>query len=185
MNIGKKIRLILALTIVAVALVASGALANTLSYATKAGFPGVGNGSEISFTGGGSFTFVDPVTTGHDFGITGSNPAGSLAVGFIGDIEGTFNIGAITPGAGGLETAPVTTTNGTFTIIDGAGKVFSSTINWVSIYSLASTVGMNNAAVVNLANKSYSGNNVDLLGMLDNPTIVDMDLTFIPGLTLT
>ena len=184
MKTGKKIWLILAISMVALALGASGALANTLSYSNNAN-------TNIVFTGtGDTFTFVDLTGLGNrDIQITGSLPPGSPAIGLFGDIDGTYQIGAITT-TGGLQTAPVTSVAGpenhTFSITDALNFQLSGTIAWVDIWTLQVNGGLNIAGVANLTGITYTGANLALIALRDaGYADVVMSWTFDPAMNLT
>lgn len=120
------------------------------------------NHAEIVFTGTGN-TITFPSAGAFDFHIT-SEIDGSSAVGLLGNIEGTFIIGAISNPAPGLEIAPVSG-NGTFSIDDGAGHVLTATLGleWISIFTYGSGGGLNAEAATNVTGIDYDGLNPDLL----------------------
>jgi hypothetical protein len=110
--------------------------------------------SFIDFDGAGNFNFTPSANSFH---ITSGTAAGLL-----GDMSGTFSIGAITT-SGGMSTAPVTGT-GTFVIHDGSSDL-TGTLVWVSIGQLGTFDGLNITGNVNLTGITYSGSNADLLAM--------------------
>lgn len=119
-------------------------------------------GATLSFAGDGTFSFVDSsagIYTGSDFivnlsssGRTGSNSA----VGLLGNLGGTFTIGAISSGV-----APVSG-SGALTITEGA-NLFAGTVQWVQIHQTATSGNLNLSGVVNLTGITYGGSNQDLM----------------------
>jgi PEP-CTERM motif len=143
-------------------LTATMALAFVVAASTKADAALIINYSNvdqatINFDGAGNFSFPNVGTW--DFSIT-SETGGSALVTLLGNITGTYAIGAVTI-SGPLQTAPVTGT-GTFTIFDGV-NTFSSSLTWVDIFTLGATGGLNAGAAANLTNFVYAGTNADLL----------------------
>jgi len=124
-------------------------------------------GGNIHFLGGGgttagstgTFSFT-PGTGGSDFRITGDS-AGSTALGLLGNITGVYDIGQVTTG-GSFQSATVTGEGGnTFTISDGT-DTFSANVNWIDIFTLGTTGGLNSGGTINLSNIVYGGSNADL-----------------------
>jgi hypothetical protein len=126
-------------------------------------------GSEIVFNQAdpgpgltGSFSFQD--VGGVSFEIdTGT------AMGLMGHITGTYNIGTITtvviPGpTPDIEFAAVTAGAGpthTFEIYDGA-NTFSADVAWIDIFTQGTGGQLNAGGSINLTNISYGGSNADL-----------------------
>jgi hypothetical protein len=115
----------------------------------------------IEFKGAPSKTLDFPnAGSGYDFIITRSDTSG--LVNLKGNIDGTFNVGAITT-AGILEIAPVTGT-GTFSITDPVGKVLSATVAWNDVFVVAgSQGGLNTGNTANLTGWTYGGTYLPLL----------------------
>jgi hypothetical protein len=116
-------------------------------------------GACISFDGStDSFSF--PSTSSYNFEIDDSDPADSSAIGYSGNISGTFYIEAITGTT--TQEAPVTG-SGTFTIFDSANKPLAGTITWANIFSYKKTGGTDpeydadGVAKANLTIVSYEG----------------------------
>jgi hypothetical protein len=176
----KKIMLTLMCFLGLIFINAGSALALSLDFSAS-----VGDGltsSKIVFTGtGDTITFTQPV--GGNFNITsvtsGTDPD---TQGLLGNISGTFTIGAITT-VGSLQTAPVTGT-GTFSIKDELANTFSATLTWVDIYTMGAGGGLNSGGTVNLSSVSYAGVNTDLLAYIYGG-ISTLTFQFIPGKSLT
>lgn len=115
--------------------------------------------AEVVFSGTtDTFTFADGVG-GYDFEITGTTGVAGDALGLLGNITGTFTIGAITI-AGPLQTAPVTGT-GTMTIDAGDGLLTGSIV-WLSASTFGTTGGFNLTGAFNYTSLAYGGINSDL-----------------------
>lgn len=131
-------------------------------------------GASINFNGT-SDTFSFPSTGTRDFQIDDSAPANSSAIGYLGTIEGTFTIGAITQ-SGLIEEAPVTG-SGTFEIYDSDNKPLKGTITWASIFSYKKSGGIDpeydidGEAFANLTSVTYAGNDPDLKQFLAGGTV--------------
>ena len=145
---------LLAVLIAALALVTQTAYANVISC----DFSNVA-GASIKFTGTGD-TIEFPNTNTYDFGITDATSP-NLA-GLQGNIGGTYTVGAITSVAG-VETASVTTSDGTFSVDDGFSNTLTADLDWKDILVFSLVGGMNVTGTANLDNISYSGSNSDLL----------------------
>jgi hypothetical protein len=116
--------------------------------------------SLVSFQGTGStLTFTPDATTGLDFQIANSSIAG--LDGLDGAITGTFTIGAISTGPGGIETAPVTGV-GQFSIYDGSSADLTAHIWWNSAFTFGTLGSLNPNAAPNLSQLSYTGSNAAL-----------------------
>jgi hypothetical protein len=150
----KKILITFLCVMALTALGASGASALCLNYNNV-------NNAEILFTGTGD-TITFPSAGAFDFHITSDTGGSGSAIGLVGNIDGTFTIGAISSPLAGLETAPVTGI-GTFSIDDGAGFVLSGDLEWVSIFTFGADGGLNAEAAVNVTGITYGGVNADLL----------------------
>jgi hypothetical protein len=125
----------------------------------------------IDFNPGGTFSFT-PGSGGYDFEIT-SGPA--QFVGAFGNIGGLFTIGAITT-AGPVQTANVTGA-GTFTIYDSLNQALTGNIDWLSIFTIGGTGGLNAGLALNLTNLSYSGSDA-WFQALAGGTSPSMNLSF-------
>lgn len=113
-------------------------------------------GSFINFDGAAHFNFTPAVNS---FKVTSGTAAN-----FLGDISGTYTIGAITT-VGGVSSAPVTGT-GTFVIHDPVGpNNFSATLVWINIAQFGTGGTLNVNGTANLTAISYSGSNSDLLAI--------------------
>jgi hypothetical protein len=154
-----------------IALCAGRAQAVTIDFANE-------TNASISFSAGtDSFTFVDGTST-FDFNVTSGGPSS----GFLGNISGTFNIGAIT--GVGLQTAPVTGL-GSLSIFDGANS-FTADVQWIDIFTFGSNGGTNVGGNLNLSNFVYAGGNADLLALLaDGSAAAGVSFQFSPGQSLT
>ncbi len=140
----------------------------------------------LGFSGTGDAFSFEKSTATNDFSITSSTPGGSPAVGLKGDIQGTFQIGAITIVSPGYETAPVTSfTATTFSINDGAGFTLTADIDLVDIYTLLGVGGLNAGGTVNLTNILYGGLNTDLLLLKSFGGSAVGSFTFNPAQSLT
>jgi hypothetical protein len=150
----KKILITFLCVMALTALGASGAFALCLNYNNV-------NNAEILFTGTGD-TITFPSAGAFDFHITSDTDGSGSAIGLVGNIDGTFTIGAISSPAAGAEIAPVTGT-GTFSIDDGVGFVLSGVLEWVSIFTLGTAGGLNAGGEANVTGITYGGANADLL----------------------
>jgi len=119
-------------------------------------------GSTIRFIGTGN-KIEFPATT--DFVIIDASAA-SL-VNLNGSIGGTYVVGAISNPSPGVEQAPVTTTNGTFSVFDGA-VALTADLDWkdILVYNGLSGV-LNGMGIVNLTNIAYTGTNAALAALRD------------------
>lgn len=98
---------------------------------------------------------------------TGGNGS---ALGLNGWINGSpWTIGAITTVAPGVETAPVTSGNGTLNIWDGS-VALTGDIQWISLSSAFASGNVNQNATVNISNLAYSGGNSDLQQLIAGGT---------------
>jgi len=140
------------------------------------GFDGNDVGGSVRFNREkGSFQF-DPTETAN-FTINNvlvGTP--SDLVGLEGNIGGTFEIG--TPSApvafpgGWVETAPITTVGGSFSITDLNGDVFSATLSFDSLTMVHMSSGdgglLTTEATVTLTNLTYTGSNASLQALRDS-----------------
>lgn len=115
----------------------------------------------VTFTGGAGnsdfFSFVNQVVPESvpDFMIT--SPVGTPSFGDLGEITGSFQIGAVTIIPGGIQLAPVTG-SGTLSIADGLGNTFSGTLQFTDISTVGnsrSTGGTILSGVLNLTSITY------------------------------
>ena len=134
-----------------------GLLALTLGVAAKASSFDYASTTQtgITFNGTGNFSFSP---SSDNFKVTDGTAAGDL-----GEITGTYTIGAITTTAG-VSTANVTG-NGQFIIHDGAGHDFTANLVWDDIFQFGSGGGLNTAGSANLTGITYTGSNADLLAL--------------------
>lgn len=138
-------------------------------------------GSTIQFNGTPKTFNFAPASTGYDFVIRTSDNA-SL-VGLKGNFAGTFTIGSVTT-IGGLQSATVTGT-GQFSIFDGSTTLTADLV-WNSAFSFGTVVGLNDAALPNLSNVSYSGSNAGLMQLASEISqTATLSTQFIPGRSLT
>jgi hypothetical protein len=161
------------------------------AHAASIDFVGLGS---LQFAGStDSFRFLnqpppansdtDHTGSTRDFVITVAGAFSSL-VGLLGNITGTFTIGAITT-SGPIQSAPVTGA-GAFSINDGAGQNFLATLAWDNIQTVTgggpvSFGAVNATGTVNLSNFSYAGTNTDLLALATFPgAIVTATFSFAP-----
>ena len=121
-------------------------------------------GATIEFNGtNGTFEF--PTTSPYDFVIAATSP---YLGGLQGNIGGTFTVGTITTAEDGGQQANVTSTDGSFSVFDGASNTLTANLNWKTIQVLYGLFGILNVeGAANLTNVSYSGSNSDLLGIKD------------------
>jgi hypothetical protein len=120
---------------------------------TDASIRFTGTGNEIEFLNTSAYDFVITSATSPNLG------------GLQGNIGGTFIVGTITV-SGALEEASVTTSDGTFSVDDGAGYTLTADLDWPDILVYNKLIGaMNITGAVNLTNFSYSGSNSDLLAI--------------------
>jgi hypothetical protein len=116
--------------------------------------------SLVSFQGTGStLAFTPDAATGFDFQIANSSIAGLN--GLDGSITGTFTIGAISTGPGGIETAPVSGV-GQFSIYDGSSADLTARIWWDSAFTFGSSGSLNPTAASNIGQLSYTGTDAAL-----------------------
>lgn len=134
--------------------------------------------SSIQFDGKSHFTFTP---THNDFDII----AGGSAAGLLGDLSGTFTIGAVTT-VGKVSSAPVTGT-GSFVIHDGFGFDLVASVSWLNIVQVGSGDGLNTTGAVNVTGISYSGANSTLLLLAKTPSTASDALAFqfLPAKTLS
>ncbi len=159
---------------------AGNAQASTIGFAAA----NVGTGA-INFAGGntGNFNFTGNfAVTGPLVGLTSS------LIGELGTIGGNYTFGPISGTS--FQTASVTSSNGTFSLVDTiGGGVLSATVAWIDIFTFGTTGGLNVGGSVNLTNFSYSGgtgpsaNFVALLGST-NP-VTTLTFQFTPARALT
>jgi hypothetical protein len=133
-----------------------------------------GPGSEFSITGGVSDSALLPVNSLAQFQITSSGAAMGLEGAFGG---GPWAFGPITVN-GIVQTANVTTTTGKFAIDDGTGTLLTGNVDWVQVFTIGATGGLNAGATVNITGMSYAGSNAALLALLQNAGTGTMDLSF-------
>jgi hypothetical protein len=149
-------RSLLSALLVASILTVSAASADTLSFDFSSD-----TGATIKFTGSGD-TIEFPNTGAYDFTIT-STTFPSLG-GLQGNISGTFVVGAIATPFTGMEQASVSTSDGTFSVSDGAGGTLSASLNWYDIFVYNSLVGgLNAMGSANLTDVTYDGGVSDLI----------------------
>jgi hypothetical protein len=143
-------------------------------------------GATLAFADDGTFSFVDSSTgiySGTDFvinlsssGRTGSNSA----VGLLGNLGGTFTIGAISSGVATV------TGSGPLSITDGA-NLFAGSVQWLQIHQTSTSGNLNLSGVVNVTGITYGGSNQDLME-LAAPGSASAVLSFSfasPGYSLT
>jgi hypothetical protein len=161
----KKLRTVFLVGAVVLAMVPGLASANTdMNYANTVG-------SSISFDGSGHFTIGT-------FDITSGS-----ASGFLGNVAGSFTIGAINT-MFGMSSASVLGT-GTLTISDGL-NVLTGNLNWVDIAQMGTLDGLNLTGTVNLTGITYSGSNADLMALAAAGSATDtLSFQFASGVTLS
>jgi hypothetical protein len=136
--------------------------------------------SAIQFGPGSTFSITDSTTAdaslGDGFAQWHVTTAGAAA-----GLNGAFSGGPWTFGTvntmGPIQTANVTTTGGSFAIDDGLGNLLTGNVNWVQVFTLGVTGGLNAGATINVTDLSYSGANAALLALLTSSD-GSMDLTF-------
>jgi hypothetical protein len=149
----------------------------------------------IEFIGGsgttsgstGTFHFNTGVG-GHDFQITGDHGGNGSALSLLGDITGVYDIGQITT-MGNFQTANVTGEgNNNFMISDGS-TTFSAHVNWIDIFTMGTTGGINSGGTINLSSIVYTGSNADLKTLAAdasaNGGTATISFQFIPAESLT
>lgn len=159
---------------------AGNAQASTIGFSAA----NVGTGA-INFAGGntGNFNFTGNfAVTGPLVGLTNS------LIGAVGSFGGNYTFGAITGTT--LQEATVTSSNGTFSLVDTiGGGVLSATVAWIDTFTFGTNGGLNSGGSVNLTNFTYSGgtgpsaNFVALLGSV-NP-VTTLTFQFTPARSLT
>lgn len=136
----------------------------------------------IEFNGDPTRTITFPAANdGFDFVIQ----AGAAGLnGLLGNLDGTFTVGAVTNQGFGIETAPVSGT-GVFSIFDGANTL-TADVAWTDIFSLGTTLGLNVSGNLNITNIVYSGSNADLMAMdAAGAGILTVSAQFVPGQSLS
>jgi len=122
--------------------------------------------------GVGTFFFdhgILPGQTNSAFQITnhtGNTTPGIGALGLLGDITGTYNVGPITMPSANTEEAVIVDGAGAthlFTITDAGGFVFSADVDWIKIRTTGVGGLINADGQVNLSNITYTGTNADLV----------------------
>jgi hypothetical protein len=171
---------LLAVLIAALALVSQTANAEIVSFdfACEAG-------ASIEFNGTNS-TFEFPNTSPYDFVITtASSP---YLGGLQGNIGGTFTVGAIAT-VGGVDQASVTSTDGIFSVDDGASNTLTANLKLENIEVLYGLFGLlNMTGTANLSNITYSGSNSDLLGIkngIDQTVVLTFQFSPVTAKSLT
>jgi len=130
-------------------------------------------GSKIHFDGASHFSF-----TGATNNLKVTTPGS--AYNLLGEITGTYTIGAITTtGSGSLavNSAPVTG-SGLFRIHDGHGYNLVGTLSWYNIIQVGTGDFLNTAGAVNLTNITYSGTNPLLALLAKTPSTASDVLSF-------
>jgi hypothetical protein len=131
-------------------------------------------GSFIQFNGDSTFTFTPSV---NNFSITSGT-----AVNLLGEVTGTYTIGAVTT-AGGVSSAPVTGT-GTFVVHDG-GNDLTATLVWVDIQQGGVGGSLNVGGTVNLSGVTYAGSNPDLVALKNAGSGINvLAFQFVPFISL-
>jgi hypothetical protein len=147
-------------------------------------FVGTGNTFSMINVGGGD---TDHTGATRDFAVTSTVGGFGTLVGMLGNITGTFTIGPITTVGVGHEVAPVSGVGG-FSINDGAGFSFTSSLSWVDIETFAGGIfgAINTSGTLNLSGFSYGGANLDLQALAGHPAaVVVASFQFIPPKSLT
>jgi hypothetical protein len=168
------------------------AASGLMAYPLQLGLASAGN-AKIAFNGANdTFTFnnsTQTATAGRDFVVNVQEgfPGGSTSLEtLLGNISGTYSIGAITT-SGSTQTADVSGT-GSFSIADGAGQFFTATLQWLTIQTTANGLfgNINTTGSVNLSNLGYSGSNADLIELAKNSGgSLTATFQFNPGKDLT
>ena len=131
--------------------------------------------SSIQFNGNSTFTFV-PSSNNLKIG-NGS------AAGLLGELTGTYTIGAVTTAGDGSKSAPVTGT-GTIVIHDGANDLTATAV-WIDIGQSGTLGGFNQTGAVNLTSIIYAGSNPDLLVLKNAGSAVHtFTFQFVPAVSL-
>lgn len=156
------------------------------AQANTIGFNAAVTGGGITFSGGntGNFFFTG------NFAIDNTSLTNLLpfGVGDLGTIGGSYTFGGVTT-AGPLQTATVTSTNGSFSIVDTlGGGVLSATLGWIDIFTLGTTGGLNAGGTINLSNWTYTGGtgpSANFLAIMNatNP-VTALTFNFTPGKSL-
>jgi hypothetical protein len=150
-------------------------------------------GADVDFDGTGttgSFSFNNN-GSGQGFQITSSSGTGDAA-GLYGTIGGTFSYAtsSIVSELGGvLQTASLTTSDGSLTITDGNHQTLTATIAGLNVTTLGTSGVVNVSGAINLSDVVYSGTNTDLLALKTdanaNGGVFTLTFQFVPGLSLT
>jgi hypothetical protein len=132
-------------------------------------------GSSILFPGDGTFSFAPAA---NNLKITSGT-----ASGFLGEITGTFSIGAITT-VGPVSMAPVTGT-GAFDISDGTFDL-TGTLNWLDMQQIGTGNSLNISGQVNMTGITYSGTNPDLVALASVGSAINtLTFQFTPAVSLS
>jgi hypothetical protein len=111
----------------------------------------------VKFTGtGDTIEFVDAPgpAPARDLSVTlASDP---LLVGLLGNIDGTWTVGAVFSPGGGVQTAPVSG-SGVFSLDDGVGGTFAGVLTWSDVSTFGTAVSLNFQGTANLTGVTYDG----------------------------
>ena len=149
-------------------------------------------GANIDFTGSGSgATFVfNNNHLGQGFQVTeSSNGAGSgTAVGLFGTLGGTYSYTSITT-IGSVQTASVTTTDGSLTITDASHVSLTGNVAGLTVETFGTLGTVDVSGTINLTNVSYSGTNADLTQLKNEAAagggVLTISFQFLPTKSLT
>jgi hypothetical protein len=135
----------------------------------------------VSFQGSGDTLQFNHDVSGFDFRIAHATDTGLN--GLLGNINGTFTLGAVTT-AGAVQEAPVSGT-GMLSISDGTPSAFTATLTWSSALTIGTSGALNPYGQINLSNFSYSGTNAALLALASNTSGTDaVSFQFLPATAL-
>jgi hypothetical protein len=128
------------------------------------GFSSVPTTPNLVVAAGGTFTIGDEVADNFDdIQIDASDGVGD-SLGILGDLDGTFTIGAITSVVvnGMLFEIAGVSGVGSLALRDAGGAVLRADLEWVDISTISNSVTVNTQGLANLSNITYGGASDDL-----------------------
>jgi len=150
--------------------------------------------ANVEFQGFGtsaSFTFNNN-TSGQGFDVTqSSNGTGpNTAVGLFGTLGGTYSYTkASIVTTGPVQTASVTTSNGSLTITDANNVSLTGNVTGVNVSTVGTLGTVDMSGTINLTNVSYLGTNQDLVQLKNEAAasggVVTISFQFLPAQSLT
>jgi hypothetical protein len=144
------------------------------------------NAAMIAFNGADGITFDPDASSGYDFEISSSNISG--LVGYKGNIEGVFTVGAISSFGFGMFQGQEAALSGSgvLSISDGSDQALTTDIVWDEVMTLGSGGSLNPFGDSNLSNFAYSGSNPALLALSRSQSgTVAASFQFVPAQSLS